>query len=180
MNTDVTDKMDEMDNDAGNAAANSAEAAEAAAPPDEAGEIAKFRDAALRARAELDNYRKRVVREKEDAIRYANASLLESLLPILDNFELGLGAARQAPEAAGIVQGLEMVRRQLEDFLRSHGMEVVDAVGQPFDPNLHEAVGQEASAEVAEGDVIRQLRRGFKLRDRLLRPASVVVSKGAE
>jgi molecular chaperone GrpE len=143
-------------------------------------EVEKYKDAALRGRAEFDNYRKRVVREKEDAIRYANSSLFETLLPILDNFELGLGAAKTAPEAANIVLGLEMVRKQLEDFLRSNGVEVIDALGQEFDPNFHEAVGQEASAEVAEGVVLRQLRRGFKLRDRLLRPASVVVSKGAE
>lgn len=143
-------------------------------------EVEKYRDAALRGRAEFDNYRKRVVREKEDAIRYANSSLFETLLPILDNFELGLGAAKNAPEAANIVMGLEMVRKQLEDFLRSNGVEVIDALGKEFDPNFHEAVGQEASSEVAEGVVLRQLRRGFKLRDRLLRPASVVVSKGAE
>ena len=76
--------------------------------------------------------------------------------------------------------GLEMVRKQLEDFLRSNGVDVIDALGKEFDPNFHEAVGQEASSEVAEGVVLRQLRRGFKLRDRLLRPATVVVSKGAE
>ena len=141
-------------------------------------EMEKYRDAALRARAEMDNYRKRVAREKEDAIRYANSSLLESLLPILDNFELGLGAAKTSTDANGIVMGLEMVRKQLEDFLRSNGIETLDATGQIFDPNVHEAVSQEPSAEVPEGMVIRQLRRGFKLRDRLVRPASVVVSKG--
>lgn len=147
---------------------------------DLAAEVEKYRDAALRARAELDNYRKRVARDKEDAIRYANTSLLESLLPILDNFELGLGAARNATDVAGIVQGLEMVSRQLEDFLRGSGVETIDAAGAPFDPNLHDAVAQEASAEVPEGHVIRQLRKGFKLKDRLIRPASVVVSKGSE
>lgn len=159
------------------------EAAAETSAPDAAAlqaEVEKHKDAALRARAEFDNYRKRVVREKEDAIRYANSSLFETLLPILDNFELGLGAAKNAPDTAGIVQGLEMVRKQLEDFLRTNGVEVVDALGKEFDPNFHEAVGQEASADVAEGVVLRQLRRGFKLRDRLLRPASVVVSKGAE
>jgi molecular chaperone GrpE len=142
-------------------------------------EIEKFKDAALRARAEFDNYRKRMAREKEESLRYANAGLLEDLLPVLDNFELGLEAARNSPEAAGIVQGFEMVRKQLEDFLRNQGVEVVDAVGKEFDHNLHDAVGQEASPDVPEGVVLRQLRRGFKLRDRLLRPASVIVSKGA-
>jgi molecular chaperone GrpE len=142
-------------------------------------ELEKCKDATLRARADLDNYRKRVAREKEDAIRYANNSLLESLLPIVDNFELGLEAAKNASDAAGIIQGLEMVRKQLEDFLRDHGVEIVDAVGNPFDPHLHEAVAHEPSEEVAEGGVVRQLRKGFKLKDRLIRPASVVVSKGS-
>lgn len=178
MNTDTTEETLSAEN------AESAEtvpATEAAAGPIALqAEVEKFRDAALRSRAELDNYRKRVVREKEDSIRYANASLLESLLPILDNFELGLSAAQGAPDAANIVLGFEMVRKQFDDFLRSQGVEVIEAAGQAFDPNLHEAVGQEASTEVPEGTVIRQLRRGFKLKDRLLRPASVFVSKGAE
>lgn len=143
-----------------------------------AAELAMCKDAALRARADLDNYRKRVAREKEDAIRYANNSLLESLLPILDNFELGLEAAKNSSDAGGIIQGLEMVRKQLEDFLRDHGVEIVDAVGDRFDPHLHEAVAHEPSMGVADGTVVRQLRKGFKLKDRLIRPASVVVSKG--
>ena len=143
-----------------------------------AAELEKYKDAALRARADLDNYRKRVAREKEDAIRYANNSLLESLLPILDNFERGLDAAKNSSDAAGIIQGLEMVRKQLEDFLRDHGVEIVNAAGNPFDPNLHEAVAHEPNPVVAEGGVVRQLRKGFKLKDRLIRPASVVVSKG--
>jgi molecular chaperone GrpE len=145
-----------------------------------ASEMEKYKDAALRARADLDNYRKRVAREKEDAIRYANNSLLESLLPILDNFELGLEAAKNTPEATGIVQGLQMVRKQLEDFLRDHGVEIVNAEGSPFDPNLHDAVAHEPSSDVAEGTVVRQLRKGFKLKDRLIRPASVIVSKGSQ
>lgn len=145
---------------------------------DSTAEVEKYKDMALRSRAELDNYRKRVIREKEDAIRYANTSLLESLLPILDNFELGLDAAKDAKDASGIVQGLEMVRKQLEDFLRAHGVEAVEAAGQEFDPNLHEAVAHEPHAEIPEGKITRQLRKGFKLKDRLIRPATVFVSKG--
>lgn len=141
-------------------------------------ELEKYKDLALRNRADLDNYRKRAIREKEEAIRYANASLVESLVPIFDNFELGLGAARTATDPSGIIMGLDMVRKQLEDFLRDYGIEAVDAVGQPFDPNLHEAMAQEESDTVPEGTVLRQLRKGFKLKDRLIRPASVVVSKG--
>jgi len=142
-------------------------------------EAAKFKDLYLRSQADFDNFRKRAGREKEDAIRYSNSALLERLLPILDNFELGLDAAKQAADAAGIIQGMSMVQRQMGDFLQEHGVEILSAEGAPFDPNLHEAVGQEASDSVSEGIVLRQLRRGFKLRDRLLRPATVIVSKGS-
>lgn len=158
-----------------------AQAMPAAEPPtdaDLAAEVEKFRDLALRSRAELDNYRKRVIREKEEAIRYANASLLGDLLPVLDSFELGLQAAQGAGDAASILKGLEMVYKQLGDFLTAHGVEAVDAEGSPFDHNLHEAVAYEPSADVPEGNVIRQLRKGFKLKDRLIRPATVFVSKG--
>jgi molecular chaperone GrpE len=142
-------------------------------------DIERFRDLALRSQADFENFRKRAAREKDDAVKYANGSLLERLIPILDNFELGLAAARQSPEATAIVAGLDMVARQLNDFLTQHGVEPVQAgEGVAFDPNLHEAVSQEESAAVAEGQIVRQLRKGFKLRDRLLRPATVVVSKG--
>jgi molecular chaperone GrpE len=142
-------------------------------------ELNKYKDAALRAAADLDNYRKRVSREREESIKYANAAFLERLIPVLDNFELGLQAARNAPEAAAIVDGLTMVYKQLQDFLANSGVETIDATGQTFDPNLHEALAQEESHEIPEGKVIRQVRRGYRLRDRLLRPANVVVSKGA-
>lgn len=141
-------------------------------------EAAKFKDLALRARADLDNFRKRAAREKEESIRYANVSLIEKLLPVLDSFDLGLEAARSAVGSEAIVDGFEMVRRQLGDFLRESGVEIVDASDQTFDPNFHEAMGSEASDDVPEGTVIRQLRCGYKLRDRLLRPSGVVVSKG--
>jgi molecular chaperone GrpE len=143
-------------------------------------EAAKLKDLALRARADLDNFRKRSLREKEDAIRYANNGLLEKLLPVIDNFELGLDAARNATDAASVLQGMSMVQRQLQDFIRSQGLEEVPTDGEAFDPNKHDAVSQEFSAEVPEGKVIRQVRKGYKLKDRLLRAASVIVSKGAQ
>ena len=143
-------------------------------------EAAKLKDLALRARADLDNFRKRSLREKEDAIRYANNGLLEKLLPVIDNFELGLDAARNATDAASVLQGMSMVHRQLQDFIRSQGLEEVSADGEAFDPNKHDAVSQEFSADVPEGQVIRQVRKGYKLKDRLLRAASVIVSKGAQ
>jgi molecular chaperone GrpE len=142
-------------------------------------ELGKYKDAALRAAADLDNYRKRVSRERDESVKYANTAFLERLIPILDNFELGLQAARNAPEAAPIVAGLSMVYKQLQDFLSNSGVETIDATGQTFDPNLHEALAQEENHEVPEGYVIRQVRKGYRLRDRLLRPANVVVSKGS-
>ena|SRR5436190_23586021 len=142
-------------------------------------DLDRFRDLALRSQADFENFRKRASREKEDAVKYANASFLEKLIPILDNFELGLNAARSSAENSPILAGMDMVAKQLTDFLLGIGVEPINAEGQPFDPNLHEAVAQEASAEVPEGVVLRQLRRGYKLRDRLLRPATVMVSKGS-
>ncbi|MEX1119591.1 MAG: nucleotide exchange factor GrpE [Terrimicrobiaceae bacterium] len=153
-------------------------AGEASSAEDGPSELEKYRDLALRSRAELDNYRKRVVREKEESIRYANLSLLERILPVVDNFDLGLEAARSAEDPSSVISGLDMVRKQLADFLRDQGVDAIDAEGQPFDPNLHEAMGSEASLDVPEGSVVRQLRKGYKLKDRLLRPASVFVSNG--
>lgn len=156
-----------------------ADAAKEAAPAaDSAAELEKFRDLAMRTAADFDNYRKRAVREKEDAIRYANSSLLEELLPVIDNFELGLEAAKTAPGAEVILQGLGMVARQFREFLSSAGLEEVKTAGATFDPQVMEGVGHEPDPKVPEGHVIRQTRRGYKLRDRLLRPASVIVSKG--
>jgi molecular chaperone GrpE len=144
------------------------------------GDLDRFRDLALRSQADFENFRKRAAREKEDAVKYANASFLDRLIPILDSFELGLSAARTGAENSPILAGMDMVSKQLQDFLTASGAEPVNAEGQPFDPNFHEAVAQEESATVPEGTVIRQLRKGYKLRDRLLRPATVVVSKGAK
>jgi molecular chaperone GrpE len=142
-------------------------------------DLDRFRDLALRSQADFENFRKRAPRDTEDAVKYANGAMLERLLPILDNFELGLNAARGTAESSPILAGMEMVAKQLNDFLAQHGVEPVAAEGAKFDPNLHEAVAQESSRTVPEGHVVRQLRKGFKLKDRLLRPATVVVSKGA-
>jgi molecular chaperone GrpE len=141
-------------------------------------DLEKFRDLALRSQADFENYRKRSIREREEAVKFANFSLVEKLMPILDNFDLGLEAARASEGAAQIVSGMEMVRKQIEDFLSQIGVETLKAEGVDFDPNLHEAVAQEPHAEIAEGKVIRQLRKGYRLRDRLVRAALVVVSGG--
>ena len=142
-------------------------------------ELDKYKDIALRSVADLDNYRKRMAREKDDAIRYANTSFLERLIPILDNFDLGLQAAKTGGSQSAVIDGMTMVFKQLQEFLASCGVETIDATGEHFDPNLHEAIAQESSAEVEDGFVIRQLRKGYRLKDRLIRPANVVVSKGS-
>jgi len=162
-----------------------AAAAEAAAESTEEGaftqlqaDLERFRDLAFRSQADFDNYRKRAAREKEDALKYANSSLLERLIPIIDNFELGLAAASSA-ENSPILAGMSMVGKQLNDFLAEFGVIPIDATGQTFDPNLHEAIAHEHNPKIPEGKVIRQVRKGFKLKDRLLRPANVIVSRGA-
>ena len=159
----------------------------ATAPPDQNEEdpteslqedLDRFRDLALRTQADFENYKKRAAREKEEGIKYANSSLLERLIAIVDNFELGLEAARAEGEGSPIFSGMSMVLKQLMDFLKDNGLQPIDATGQKFDPNLHEAIAHEASEEFPEGVVIRQTRRGYRMKDRLLRPSSVVVSSG--
>lgn len=141
-------------------------------------DLDRFRDLALRSQADFENYKKRSAREKEEAIRYANSSLLEKLIAIVDNFELGLEAARAEGEKSPVFMGMSMVLKQLMDFLADSGLQPIDATGKKFDPNLHEAIAHEANAEIPEGTVVRQTRRGYRMKDRLLRPSSVVVSSG--
>ena len=138
-------------------------------------EAAKWKEISLRTAAEMENLRKRTAREREDAIRYANQRLLEDLLPVIDNFEMGMIAAAQDTSSM-IYIGMNMVRRQLNEFLASQGVEEIPTTGN-FDPNLHDAVAQEEDGAGEEGRILRVTRRGFRLRDRLLRPAGVVVSK---
>ena len=141
-------------------------------------EVERWKDMAYRSQAELDNFRKRSAREAQETRAYANGDLLRALCPILDNFDMGLEAARVESEKSMIFMGMSMVNRQLQEFLRDSGALEIEAQGKVFDPNLHEAVAQEASTEIPEGTIIRVTRRGYKLKDRLLRAASVIVSSG--
>ena len=137
-----------------------------------------LRDRLLRLQADFDNYRKRIDRERKDWAVFANEKLLKDLLPALDNFELGLanGVKANAPEA--LIEGLRLVQKQMEGALEKSGVTPIDAEGQPFDPNLHEAITHMPSADVPEGTVLAQTRRGYKMGDKLLRAAQVVVSSG--
>jgi len=136
-------------------------------------------DRLLRTTADFENFKKRAAREKQDAIKFANESLLQKLIPVLDHFDMALAAAQnaQADGAQSLHAGINMIYQQLKTLLVETGLEEVDAAGQRFDPNLHEAVSQKETAEVPEGQVVEQLRKGYKFRDRLLRPASVIVAK---
>src|SRR6266704_6178519 len=141
-------------------------------------DLDRFRDLALRSQADFENYKKRSAREKEEAIKYANSSLLERLVAIIDNFELGLEAAKGEGEQSPIYSGMTLVLKQLNDLLAENGLQPIDAEGKKFDPNLHEAIAHEPSDQFPEGIVLRQTRRGYRFKDRLLRPSSVVVSSG--
>ncbi|WP_449241217.1 nucleotide exchange factor GrpE [Desulfoscipio gibsoniae] len=143
-----------------------------------AGQKAKAEDYVnrlVRLQADFDNYRKRTVKEKEDFFKYASASLCEALLPVLDNFQLALAAKEQDP--AQVAEGVAMIFRQLQDVLQKEGLAPIAAVGEQFDPTRHEAVMQEITDEYAENTVTAELRRGYYLKDKLLRPAMVKVAK---
>lgn len=136
-------------------------------------------DRLLRTTADFDNFKKRAAREKQEAIKFANEGLLEKLIPVLDNFDMAFSAGQtsQAKAAHSLQTGINMIYQQFKRALTEIGLEEVNADGKPFDPNLHEAVSQKETAEVPEGQVVQQLRKGYKFRDRLLRPASVVVAR---
>jgi molecular chaperone GrpE len=136
-------------------------------------------DRLLRQAADFDNFKKRVARERQDAAKYANMALIEKLIPVLDSFDMAFAAANAAqdPAAKALKEGIAMVFNQFKAVLAEAGLEEIDASNKPFDPNWHEAVAQQERADVAEGIVIQQLRRGYTLRDRLIRPASVIVAK---
>jgi molecular chaperone GrpE len=161
--------------------------ADATAGMEEADELTKalqdaayFRDLATRSAAELDNFRKRMAREKQDAVKFANLGLLETILPVLDNFDFGLQAAKAENEGSSIFLGMSMVYKQLQDFLRDQGVEEISTVGVPFDASVHDAVSQMPSADAPEGTILQQVRRGYRLRERLLRPASVIVASAPQ
>lgn len=144
-------------------------------------EVGQHKDRYLRSVADMENLRKRMARDKEDIRRRATASLIEDLLPALDNMQMGLSSADQHPEAKEIAKGFEMVSAQIKQILQSHGLDPIEpAAGEAFDPHIHESVALQPHDEIEEQHVISLMRVGYKLNDNLLRPASVVVSSGKE
>jgi molecular chaperone GrpE len=150
---------------------------EIAALTEQAAKAADYWDRLLRLTADFDNYKKRAARERQEAVSFANENLLAKLLPVLDAFEMALAASTSDSSAKSLQAGIVMVAHQLKSTLAEAGLEEIDATGKRFDPNLHEAVSQQETADVPEGEVIRQTRKGYKFRQRLMRPAGVIVAK---
>ena len=134
----------------------------------------------LRQVAEVDNFKKRVNREKEDAIRYANENLIKDILPVMDNLERAIAHAQGGGNGKPLVEGVEMVLRGLLDVFSKHGVVQVPAVGEVFDPGKHEAMAQVESSQYQPNTVINEHHRGYLLRDRLLRPALVTIAKAPQ
>ena len=142
-------------------------------------DLKEANDRVLRAQAELENYRKRSQRELADERRYAVVPLVRDLLPVVDNLERAIEAAAGAEGGKGLLDGVKLVATQLENVLKQHQCVRIDTVGAPFDPNQHQAIAQEPSDEHPAGTVTRAAQSGYKLHDRVIRPAQVFVSTGA-
>ena len=149
--------------------------------PDELRALARerdeYRDLTLRKTAELDNYRKRIDREREAVGQRAAADLITELLPLIDDLERALAVEVDSDTAAAYRVGVELIHKQLLDLLEKRGVSPIDTVGQTFDPNFHQAVAHETSDDHSEGQIIDELRRGYVMGERLLRPSMVRVAR---
>ena len=138
-------------------------------------------DRLLRVSAEFDNYKKRTSREMKSFRKYANENLVADLLPVVDNLERAIESTEgQSETESGILEGVKMTRREILKVLEKYGVSPIESVGQPFNPEYHEAVAQEPSADHSENTVLREFHKGYLLHDRLVRPAMVVVSKAPD
>ena len=135
-------------------------------------------DRYTRAVADLENFRKRTIREKDELRQFAASGLMEDVIPVLDNLGLGLAAARQQTDVKAIVDGVALVQEQLKATLARHGLKEINPAGQKFDPNFHECISHQPNADISEEHVSLVVRPGYTLNGRLLRPASVIVSSG--
>ncbi|MDH3963093.1 MAG: nucleotide exchange factor GrpE [Deltaproteobacteria bacterium] len=140
-------------------------------------ELSETRERVLRTAADAENFKKRLQREKEEQTRYANESLMRELLPVIDNLERALEHSEAGADQGGLLEGLNMTLKGFLDTLTRFGCTPVETAGKPFDPNFHEAVSQEESADHEPNTVLRELQKGYMLKERLLRPAMVLVSK---
>lgn len=130
----------------------------------------------LRTQADFENFRRRTRVEKEELAKYASAKLLEQLVPVLDNFERALTVSKDSTDYDSFAKGVDMIFRQFEQVLTQEGLSPIEAVGQPFNPEFHQAIMQVESEEYEEGIVVEEIQKGYKLKDKVLRPAMVKVS----
>ena len=140
-------------------------------------ELSENQERVLRTAADAENFKKRLQREKEEQTRYANESFIRELLTVIDNLERALEHSGSESDQEGLVEGLNMTLKSFLDTLTRFGCTQVEAEGKPFDPNFHEAVSQEESADHEPNTVLNELQKGYMLKERLLRPAMVIVSK---
>ncbi|GMK45567.1 nucleotide exchange factor GrpE [Paenibacillus glycanilyticus] len=130
----------------------------------------------LRAQADFDNFRRRTQKEKEDLAQYASMKLIGQLLPVVDNFERAVSAASANQDFEALAKGVDMIFRQLEQTLQQEGLKAMDAVGEPFNPEFHQAIMTVESDEHEEGIIVEEVQKGYILKERVLRPAMVKVS----
>jgi len=142
--------------------------------------VASLEDTLLRSKAEAQNVQRRGLQQRQDAIRYANADLMKSMLSVVDDFQRSLEAASKTDNVASVVDGIKLVYENFMQAMASAGLEPIEAVNQPFDPHVHEAMLQQPSDKHEPGTVLEEITKGFKLRDRTLRPARVIVSKAVD
>ncbi len=141
----------------------------------------EMQEEVLRIKADADNFRKRMEREKENFCKYATEKVLEDIIPVIDNLELGLEHAKKVEKCKEIVEGIEMTLNILLNTLKNHGLEPINTdIGEAFDPNFHEAMAQEEREDMEPGRVSTVMQKGYKIKDRVLRPAKVMVSKKQE
>lgn len=145
-----------------------------------AGERDEYYNKWLSVHAEYDNVSRRMEKEKSDNIRFANETLIMRLFPIMDNFDMAIGAMDKAEDKDAVLEGIKMVQKQFHAVLEECGVKKISSEGEDFDPEIHEAFGVEKTADAEENTVIKELRSGYKLNDRLIRPAQVIVAQNPE
>ena len=156
--------------------------AETARIEDLSAELVETKDRLIRLHADFENFRRRALRERDEAVRYGAQNLFKDLLTTVDNLERAIEHARKGGggSSESLLQGVELVQKDLLGLMARHGVSEVDAIGQPFDPEHHEAMAQAPDASVAPNTILEVLQKGYKLRDRLLRPARVIVARPLE
>ena len=139
-----------------------------------------FQDKYIRVMADIDNLKRRQIKEREDTVIRTRSQIISDLLPVLDAFQMGMNEVEKEESTKNIFVGISMAYKQMESVLNEYGLEIVDPKGTNFDPKYHEALSYQSDEEVEEGYVLQTVRVGYKMRDKLLRPASVIISQGKD